>query len=194
MPLSRTCSSSTCVPKNSVRPKSVAARIERSTCVSAAKLTIASQPRAARATSAGTAMSPWWHSVPSGRFARFPEYVSLSRTTTSSPPRSRRFTKCEPMKPAPPVTRTRIVGRLVRRRRQETGERPGHPPVPRAEQAHGSRHDQEAHERRVEQDRNAEARAELLQRRCSRDDEREEHRHHDERRARDDARRLDEPL
>ena len=35
------------MPKNSVRPKSVAPRIERSTWVSAAKLTIASQAAAA---------------------------------------------------------------------------------------------------------------------------------------------------
>src|SRR3954470_18552583 len=54
-------------------------------------------------------MSPWWNSTSSGRFARFPEYVSLSSTTTSSPAASSRLTKCEPMKPAPPVTRTRIV-------------------------------------------------------------------------------------
>ena len=34
------------MPKNSVRPNSVAPRIDRSTCVSAAKFTIASQPSA----------------------------------------------------------------------------------------------------------------------------------------------------
>ena len=55
--LRRTSSSSTCVPKNSVRPKSVAPRIERSTCVSAAKLTIASQPAAASATASASQMS-----------------------------------------------------------------------------------------------------------------------------------------
>src|SRR4051812_24373116 len=43
------------------------------------------------------------------RFAGLPEYVSLSRTTTSSPAATIRLTKCEPMNPAPPVTSTFIV-------------------------------------------------------------------------------------
>ena len=41
-----------------------------------------------------------------------PAYVSLSRTTTSSPAPARRRTNCEPMKPAPPVTRT-FIGQRV---------------------------------------------------------------------------------
>src|SRR5436305_2567344 len=103
------CSSKTCVPPNSVRPNSCAPRIDRSTCVSAAKLTIAAQPLAAWATVSASTMSPSTNSRshPS-RFARFPEYVSLSSTTTSCPPASNRLAKCEPMKPAPPVTRIRI--------------------------------------------------------------------------------------
>ena len=48
-----------------------------------------------------------WCSMPA-RFARFPAYVSLSSTTTSSPRAASRLTKCDPMKPAPPVTSTRI--------------------------------------------------------------------------------------
>src|SRR5579884_2168462 len=84
-------------------------RIERSTCVSAAKFTIASTPFAARATASGSAMSPWWNSCSTpSRLARLPAYVSLSRTTTSSPFAVRCRTKCDPMKPAPPVTRMRI--------------------------------------------------------------------------------------
>src|ERR1700704_21812 len=183
------CSSNTCVPRNSVRPKSSAGRIDRSTWVSAAKLTIAVQSRAARLTSAGSAMSPSWNSTSSGRFARLPEYVSLSSTATSSPARSRRFAKCEPMKPAPPVTRTRIARRLVRGGRKPTAERAGQPPVPLAEQAHRRRDDQQPHERRIEQDRNTEARPQLLQRGRAGDDEGEEDGHHDESGARDDASR-----
>ena len=46
--------------------------------------------------------------VPS-RFAGLPEYVSLSSTRTSSPAARSRLAKWEPMKPAPPVTSTRIA-------------------------------------------------------------------------------------
>ena len=86
-----------------------APRIERSTWVSAAKLTTASHPSPARSTASGSAMSPTTSSTPvPSRFAGLPAYVSLSRTTTSSPPASSRLTKCDPMNPAPPVTSTRI--------------------------------------------------------------------------------------
>src|SRR5881394_3495811 len=52
-------------------------------------------------------MSPWKKSCATPcRFARLPAYVSLSRTTTSSPASASRRAKCEPMKPAPPVIRT----------------------------------------------------------------------------------------
>src|SRR5438128_10754585 len=47
------------------------------------------------------------------RLAGFPEYVSLSRTTTSSPAATRRFVKWEPMNPAPPVTSTRTRERVA---------------------------------------------------------------------------------
>src|SRR3954471_7428123 len=54
-------------------------------------------------------MSPWKNSCSTpSRFAGLPAYVSLSSTATSLPAAARRRTKCEPMKPAPPVTRTRI--------------------------------------------------------------------------------------
>ena len=73
----------------------------------------------------GSAMSPTTNSwsIPS-RFAGLPAYVSLSSTTTSSPPATSRLTKCDPIKPAPPVTRTRIA----------TGYRlsPRRPPEPRS--------------------------------------------------------------
>jgi hypothetical protein len=88
---------------------SAASRIERSTCVSAAKLTIASHPRAAVATTSASQMSPCTNSCSTpSRFARFPEYVSLSSTTTSSPASTTRRAKCEPMNPAAPVTSRRM--------------------------------------------------------------------------------------
>src|SRR5205823_1735438 len=137
---------------------------------------------------------PSWNSTSSGRFARLPEYVNLSSTTTSSPLCRSRLTKCEPMKPAPPVTRTRIVRRLVRRGGKQAGERPGHPPVPAAEEAHRGRDDHEADERRVEENRDGEPEAELLERRRACDGERREHGDHHGGGARDDARGAHEPL
>ena len=99
------------------------------------------------------------------------------------------------MKPAPPVTRTRIAAKVSARRPEvRRASAPRQPPVPLAEQAHRRRDDQQPHERRVEQDRDAEPRAELLQRRRAGDDEREEDRHHHERGARDDPRRPNEPF
>ena len=108
------------MPSTSVSMNSAAPRIERSTCVSAAKLTTASQPSPAFATASASQMSPSTSrtSQPS-RFAGLPEYVSLSSTTTSSPAASRRLTKCEPMKPAPPVTRIRIARKASGRVRSE---------------------------------------------------------------------------
>src|SRR5262245_15135580 len=94
--------------------KSFGVRIERSTCVSAAKLTIASQPAAARSTVSGSPMSPTTSSAPTtSRFAGLPAYVSLASTATSAPAAASRRTKCEPMKPAPPVTSTFTRRRLV---------------------------------------------------------------------------------
>ena len=77
--------------------------------------------------------------------------------------------------------------------RQQAGQTAGHPPVPPAEQPHRGRHDEEAHDRRVE-GRDAEPGSELLQRRRPCDDEGEEDRDHDERGTRDDAGREREPL
>ncbi len=57
MPASRAASSRTWVPKTSVWMNSPGASIERSTWVSAAKLTIASQPSSAAATASRSAMS-----------------------------------------------------------------------------------------------------------------------------------------
>ncbi len=60
MPCRRTASSSTWVPSTSVRMKASGSRIERSTWLSAAKLTIASTPSpTARSTARASAMSPW---------------------------------------------------------------------------------------------------------------------------------------
>ena len=62
------------MPSTSVSMNSEAPWIERSTCVSAAKLTTASQPSPAAATTVGSQMSPSTNSTwaPS-RFAGFPE-------------------------------------------------------------------------------------------------------------------------
>src|ERR671937_983346 len=114
-PTADACWRRTYVPRTSVSMNSAAPKIERSTWVSAAKLTIASQPSAAVATASRSAMSLWTNSTSApSRFARLPEYVSLSRTTTRSPAAARRFAKCDPMKPAPPVTRIRIGRSLDR--------------------------------------------------------------------------------
>src|SRR5439155_3499001 len=45
----------------------------------------------------------------SRRFSLFPAYVSLSRTTTSCPCPTALRVKFEPMNPAPPVTRRRVI-------------------------------------------------------------------------------------
>src|SRR5579875_301829 len=87
--------------------------IERSTCVSAAKLTIASAPSAsAAATACGSSIPPCTkRTAPatSRRFSRRPAQVSLSSTVTLSPcSRTRPRTKAEPMKPAPPQTSSLI--------------------------------------------------------------------------------------
>src|SRR5262245_22587682 len=94
-------------------------RMERSTCVSAAKFTTASQPSPAAVTAIESAMSPSWNSCATpSRLARLPEYVSLSSTTTSSPRAARSFTKWEPMNPAPPVTSTLIASEPSQARAQ----------------------------------------------------------------------------
>ena len=83
-------------------------RIERSTWVSAAKLTMASHPAAARATASGRRCPSdefVLDAVEIGRVARIGELVEHD---DGRPPSARRRTKCEPMNPAPPVTSTRI--------------------------------------------------------------------------------------
>src|SRR5262245_29288699 len=92
----------------------------RSTCDSAAKFTTRSQPFIAFATSAGWRMSPCTNvSCDAGRPSRFslrPAYVSASSTTACAPGcrASSRWTKLEPMNPAPPVTSTRARERFDR--------------------------------------------------------------------------------
>ena len=69
----RAQSSNVIVPRTSVETNSFGPRIERSTCVSAAKLTIALQPTAARPTASGSAMSPTTSSAATpSRLAGFP--------------------------------------------------------------------------------------------------------------------------
>src|SRR5436190_8984086 len=90
--------------------------MERSTCVSAAKLTIARGRCCASSapTAAASPMSPRTKRCRASpaigpRLRTFPAYVSLSRFSTGSRRwASQSRTKLEPMKPAPPVTR--IIG------------------------------------------------------------------------------------
>src|SRR2546428_3533547 len=110
----RAASSMTWVPSTSVRTKSPASRTDRSTWVSAAKWTTASAPRMAAVTIPASHTSPRSNEIVpasrrSRRFARFPAYVSLSRTTTSWPFLTAIRTKFDPMNPAPPVTRRRTA-------------------------------------------------------------------------------------
>src|SRR5213594_3577739 len=103
------------VPITSVRTKSPASRMDRSTWVSAAKWTRASADFVTRSMSFRSHTSPWTNvrfrsSLYSLRLFGFPAYVSLSTTTTSSlPVASRRRTKQLPMKPMPPVTTRRAM-------------------------------------------------------------------------------------
>jgi hypothetical protein len=80
-------SSSTQVPSTSVRMKSPAERIDRSTWVSAAKCTTMFDCSTSGALTAASAMSPCtkvWRrlSMTSWRFSRRPAYVSLSSVVT----------------------------------------------------------------------------------------------------------------
>src|SRR2546426_870048 len=103
------------VPITSVRTKSPASRMDRSTWVSAAKWTNASADFVTRSMSFRSHTSPWTNvrfrsSLYSLRLFGFPAYVSLSTTTISSlPVASRRRTKQLPMKPMPPVTTRRAM-------------------------------------------------------------------------------------
>src|SRR5256712_7609897 len=94
--------------------RSPASITDRSTWVSAAKWTTASAPRIASDTRTVSQTSPRRNAIcpasrRSRRFARFPAYVSLSRTTTSWPFLTAIRTKFDPMNPAPPVTRRRTA-------------------------------------------------------------------------------------
>ena len=88
MPRSRTTSSSVCVPRMSVRRNASGSAIERSTCVSAAKFTIASTPPApsiAASTAVAVADVAAHEACSAGssatgsRLSRLPAYVSLSK-------------------------------------------------------------------------------------------------------------------
>src|ERR1041385_5251068 len=98
----------------------------RSTCDSAAKFSTAVQPCMASATRRGSRMSPCTNvSRDSGSPSAFsprPASVSASSPTTcvSGRPARSRWTKLDPMNPAPPVTRTRspiLAAPVVRDRR-----------------------------------------------------------------------------
>src|SRR5437016_11201422 len=88
----------------------------RSTCDSAAKLTIAhgfssSSKQSTRERSAISPLTKRWRSftIPD-RFSRLPAYVSLSRLTTRQSPLAQRSrTKLLPIKPQPPVTNTVFI-------------------------------------------------------------------------------------
>src|SRR5881409_3922851 len=103
------------VPITSVRTKSPASRMDRSTWVSAAKWTRASADFVTRSMSFRSHTSPWTNvrfrsSLYSFKLLGFPAYVSLSTTTTSSlPVANRRRTRQLPMKPMPPVTTRRAM-------------------------------------------------------------------------------------
>src|SRR5258708_6427448 len=105
--------------------KSPAFLIDRSTCVSAAKWTTMSDACTSGAAAAASATSPltkrWrgW-SFTLSRFSSRPAYVSLSSVVTRQSSCAARAyrTKLDPMKPAPPVTRTLTIcsGPIVRQR------------------------------------------------------------------------------
>ena len=68
---SRTASSSTPVPITCVRANASWSLIDRSTCVSAAKFTTASQPRITARTTSGSSIAPWTNPIWSSTSARF---------------------------------------------------------------------------------------------------------------------------
>ncbi len=97
------CSSRTWVPRNSARREDLRPQIERSTCVlQAAKLTTSTSAAGARATSAGSAMSPSWNSTLGRQACALKRYVPDRRGRRLVATASSRLTKCEPMNPAPP--------------------------------------------------------------------------------------------
>src|SRR5262249_10359420 len=70
-------------------------------------------PAKARSTSSIRLTSPRTNRAAAGTFSRSP-VARLSITATSCASASRRSTMCEPMKPAPPVTRIRMTFPLTR--------------------------------------------------------------------------------
>src|SRR6185295_4199463 len=105
--------------------KSPAARMERSTCVSAARCTTMLDRSTSGPATPASQMSPCTNSwrawfITSCRFSRRPAYVSLSSVVTRQSGWLARanLTKLLPMNPAPPVTRTStILARPVVRQR-----------------------------------------------------------------------------
>ena len=112
---SRMASSRIWVPSTFVVTNSRApSAIDFSTCDSAAAFTITSTSATTRRTSSLSRMSPCTNesrscAIRSARFSMLPAYVSASSETTSyGVARSRWRMKFEEMKPAPPVTSTRL--------------------------------------------------------------------------------------
>src|SRR5215216_4873968 len=107
---SRICVPSTFVVTNSDAPSA----IDFSTWDSAAAFTITSTSATTWRTSSASRMSPWTNEsrscdIAPVRLSRLPAYVSASRETTSYGVFLRRWwMKLDGMKPAPPVTRTRL--------------------------------------------------------------------------------------
>src|SRR6185436_16937636 len=120
-PRRRASSRRTKTPRTSVSMNEASPSSERSTWVSAAKLTTASQPSMATPTTSGSTMSPRTNRyseagrcATSARFAGLAAYVSLSRLTTETfPARDSRTwrMKLDPMKPQPPVTKSFMESR-----------------------------------------------------------------------------------
>ncbi len=87
-PAARHAAASRCAPTALVSANTSAAVIDRSTWVSAAKLTTTSWPGTSDASSSLSQMSPFTNVYPpatGSRLAGLPAYASLSRTVTSAP-------------------------------------------------------------------------------------------------------------
>src|SRR3954453_8307823 len=80
---------------------------DRVTDACAARWKQTSGPAASKTRSASERMSPSWSVASGSTFSRLPE-ERWSSTWTSSPRATSASTRCEPMKPAPPVTTARI--------------------------------------------------------------------------------------
>src|SRR3546814_10293166 len=130
--------------------------IERSTWLSAAKLTTASGRCSAsrRSIRSRSPMSPWTKTCAGLSFSdasvsRLPAYVRASRLTTRTPLATASSTKLPPMKPAPPVTSQvgtlELIGILG-----GTGETVARPAAAAMRPGkHGNRHEPEIRDRRL---------------------------------------------